>query len=370
MSVRGRWGLIVLLAVWLGLGGARVASAQGEAPFVTASGTLAAAADIVELAVLSTANGAVQLTGTWTGTIQFEATVDGSTWFAVSAAPVAGGAVVTSTPANGAWTIAAPLSQVRLRASAWTSGTATVSLLFTTAGGGGGGGGGGTTSNVAVTSDTPGTAAANSGKAEDATHTSGDTGVAAWGVRRDAAASSTTTDGDYATLNVDANGMLWTTVGTVVSVGGDRDDTAPATLSEGSVGSVRLTTNRAMHAAVTGLVPEISAGTYTRLSSTFNTSGNNQVVAGAANKRIDIHYFDIYCNAANTWKLQSGTTNTPPAMKDTTNFLANQGYVAGPPSATPYFKTRSTATATDNDVTLNLSGTGACVVTLHYVQEP
>ncbi len=54
----------------------------------------------------------------------------------------------------------------------------------------------------------PGTAATSLGKAEDAAHASGDTGVMALAVRRDTAASGTSADGDYATLNVDANGRL------------------------------------------------------------------------------------------------------------------------------------------------------------------
>ena len=57
----------------------------------------------------------------------------------------------------------------------------------------------------------PGTSATHLGKAEDAAHTTGDTGVAILTKRTDTAASSADTDGDYATLNSDANGALWTT---------------------------------------------------------------------------------------------------------------------------------------------------------------
>ena len=60
------------------------------------------------------------------------------------------------------------------------------------------------------TSVTPGTSAAHLGKAEDAAHTTGDTGVAALSKRTDTAASSAGTDGDYATLNTDSTGRLWT----------------------------------------------------------------------------------------------------------------------------------------------------------------
>lgn len=60
------------------------------------------------------------------------------------------------------------------------------------------------------TSIVPGTAATNLGKAEDGAHTSADTGVAMLAVRRDTAAVGSDTDGDYSTVNVDANGHVWT----------------------------------------------------------------------------------------------------------------------------------------------------------------
>ena len=55
----------------------------------------------------------------------------------------------------------------------------------------------------------PGVAATNLGKAEDAAHASGDTGVAVLGVRRDTRAVGSGTDGDYSTLNVNAQGDLY-----------------------------------------------------------------------------------------------------------------------------------------------------------------
>lgn len=62
--------------------------------------------------------------------------------------------------------------------------------------------------DVDVTTVVAGTGATNLGKAEDAAHSSGDTGVAILGVRRDAKAVGSGTDGDYSTLNVTANGDL------------------------------------------------------------------------------------------------------------------------------------------------------------------
>lgn len=69
------------------------------------------------------------------------------------------------------------------------------------------------TANIATigTSVTPGTAAANLGKAEDAAHSSGDVGVMGLGVRNDgAAATFSSADGDYTPQAVDAQGRIYT----------------------------------------------------------------------------------------------------------------------------------------------------------------
>lgn len=62
--------------------------------------------------------------------------------------------------------------------------------------------------NVDVASVVAGTGATNLGKAEDAAHASGDTGVAVLAVRRDSITAGGA-DGDYVTLNTDANGRLY-----------------------------------------------------------------------------------------------------------------------------------------------------------------
>lgn len=63
-----------------------------------------------------------------------------------------------------------------------------------------------------VTSVVPGVAATNLGKAEDAAHSSGDVGVMALAVRKDAAVATAAAD-DYVPLLVDASGQLWTRIG-------------------------------------------------------------------------------------------------------------------------------------------------------------
>ena len=62
--------------------------------------------------------------------------------------------------------------------------------------------------DVDVTSIVPGTAATNLGKAEDAAHTTGDTGVMALAVRQSANGPLSGADGDYEPLQTDANGHL------------------------------------------------------------------------------------------------------------------------------------------------------------------
>ena len=74
----------------------------------------------------------LQVGGTWSGTLTFNVSLDGTTWFSVlSLNPIAGGTAVTSTTANGAWTATAFPAGMRffqVVATAWTSGTANVTI--------------------------------------------------------------------------------------------------------------------------------------------------------------------------------------------------------------------------------------------------
>lgn len=60
-----------------------------------------------------------------------------------------------------------------------------------------------------TTSIVPGTSASHLGKAEDAAHASGDTGVMMLAVRKDTAAATAGTDGDYQPPITDSSGRLW-----------------------------------------------------------------------------------------------------------------------------------------------------------------
>lgn len=94
---------------------------------LTAQGTIAALNDAVVMPTLNVGTVGFQLTGTWSGTVSFEGSIDGQNWIAVDADPVPSGAAVTSASANGIFQIpCSGVTQVRARLSAVTSGGVTV----------------------------------------------------------------------------------------------------------------------------------------------------------------------------------------------------------------------------------------------------
>jgi len=111
----------------------------------TATGNLTAAAQTVAVVGAGDGNVGLQITGTWVATLQFEGTIDGTNWFAMNAHAIGTTAsLITSTTANGQWRLmSGGCVQVRVRCSAFTSGTAVVTLVASQAT---------TASNAAVTS--------------------------------------------------------------------------------------------------------------------------------------------------------------------------------------------------------------------------
>ena len=76
-----------------------------------------------------------------------------------------------------------------------------------------------------------GTSASSLGKAEDAAHNSGDTGVAVLFKRCDTAASSSGTDGDYTVPCLDSSGRIWVTVSNASDYTTDDVTTYPAVIT-------------------------------------------------------------------------------------------------------------------------------------------
>ena len=97
---------------------------------VTSSGTLAAAAQTVGLSMVGGMSAAsAQITGTWVGTIQFEGTVDGTTWVPINGVFASTVSPGVTTTANGIIRFTpSSITSIRLNMTAWTSGTATINM--------------------------------------------------------------------------------------------------------------------------------------------------------------------------------------------------------------------------------------------------
>lgn len=107
---------------------------------------------------------------------------------------------------------------------------------------------------ISSTSFTPGIGAANLGKAEDAAHASGDTGVMALGIRNDARATMTSADGDYSGVAVDGPGRQIIVVdtltpGTSATALGKAEDAIHA---DGDVGVMMLAVRKDSATALAG----------------------------------------------------------------------------------------------------------------------
>jgi len=79
----------------------------------------------------------IAISGTWTATLQFEASIDGTVFFPIAAFPALGVTAVhaTSTTVNGNWIADTEgLRIIRIRCSAYTSGTAVIDLVSSISG--------------------------------------------------------------------------------------------------------------------------------------------------------------------------------------------------------------------------------------------
>lgn len=136
--------LLTILALLLAAPVAAQPRTTGSLTSATCPGT-----GCLALSVTGQGAVAIQITGTWMGTVTFEGSVDGLTFQALTVFPTNSTTGATTTTGNGVWSAAvAGLTIVRARMSSYTSGTATVSMGLASAsaraaGGGGGGGGGG-----------------------------------------------------------------------------------------------------------------------------------------------------------------------------------------------------------------------------------
>jgi hypothetical protein len=100
---------------------------------IVATGTLGALNNAVTAEFRHLSNGAagVQITGTFSATALIEVTMDGTNWIAYAYINCASGATETSITAAGQYrTELVGVSSVRVRCSAYTSGSAAVTLVL------------------------------------------------------------------------------------------------------------------------------------------------------------------------------------------------------------------------------------------------
>lgn len=93
------------------------------------TGTACPGVGCADLLVANKGSVGVQITGTFSGTLQFEQTIDGTTWTTWPVLPNGSATAVTSATAAGLWFGTVTVQSVRVRFSAYTSGTAVVSLV-------------------------------------------------------------------------------------------------------------------------------------------------------------------------------------------------------------------------------------------------
>lgn len=123
---------VILVDPTTGLPYTTIPVSNGSTENRTASGDIASNQNVA-LNTAGTATVTVSVAGIWTGTLDFEFTLDDANWFPLSMTPVGGGSAVSSTAANGEWTASvAAYSQVRVIGNIVASGTANVVLSAST----------------------------------------------------------------------------------------------------------------------------------------------------------------------------------------------------------------------------------------------
>ena len=111
-------------------GNLRVTSAGTFTPALTADRTATGTITSTQNVTVSTAGGGTaifNITGTWTGTIVFEGSVDGTNWVTADVQPFQFGSLISSVVANGQWLLnVGGLNSFRVRGNTVATGTATV----------------------------------------------------------------------------------------------------------------------------------------------------------------------------------------------------------------------------------------------------
>lgn len=141
MTMRMR--IIIVLGLLLSLGGVGSAWGQSQQANITTNASTCAVTNtscVISSLPKNITGIGLQLSGSWTGTISFEASMSGNpnsaTWVALNMIPSNSATAASSSTSNGAWTVSGQGYQMfRARGSATMSGTAVVQIQLSTTGG-------------------------------------------------------------------------------------------------------------------------------------------------------------------------------------------------------------------------------------------
>lgn len=195
-----------------------------------------------------------------------------------------------------------PFSSPRLTVSQATAGSMNVTA---------------TVASTTITSQVPGTAATNLGKARDSAIGATDTGVAVLGVRRDTPTAETPVAGDYVVPQISAFGEQWVrlqgevaddsafTVATtrVLPIAFMADETATDSVDEGDAGIARMTLDRKQivstyaHAAGGSTPYKLISAATTNATSVKASAGTLYMIT-ASNVNAAVRYLKLYNKAS------------------------------------------------------------------------
>lgn len=146
-------------------------------------------------------------------------------------------------------------------------------------------------------------------------------------VRRDTAASSSTTDGDYSTLNTDSTGRLWTNAD-ITKVGGTATDTNSGTKSAGTLRVVLATDQPALTNSLLTVNQATTTGGYTQHHIVSANSNNATNLKNGAGMVYSIQVFNLNA-AARYLKFYDKASSPSPGSDTVVKSILIPGNTAG-----------------------------------------
>jgi hypothetical protein len=276
--------------------------------------TLSQVADAAILNVDGLASLAIDIVGTFVGTVIFEYTINGTDWYTLTGNIVGSSTTATGATAPGKWTAnVAAFQKVKVRCSAFTSGAINVVMRAIEPGGSSGSGGsGGGAATVADGADV---------------------------------AEGTTTDA----------AVITNTTGTISSK------------LRGLVAILADVWDSTLHKLITALSTDVIYSGTTALTPKFakitsSSSGNNALVAAVTSKKIRVLAYNFMANGTVNAKFQGDGAGAPADITGLKYCVANVGIVA-PFNPLGWFET-----ASGKSLDMNLSAAIAIGGELVYVE--